>query len=237
MSNVRLLGAVRLLSVIVVGLAAGGASAQCRDAVVLVHGNAGSPSDWSNTYDELLRQGYASADIFRPSWGSKTCAACNDHSGSEETPVRDAINSALSRSCTGKIDVIGHSMGVTLAAKKILDLGVQGKVDAFVGIAGAYRGLWSCGTYPFNVATSTCGYWGLSVSSPFLDWLYGKRMAGRIYSIKSWYDQVICATGVCTVGGVHSSQIANENASYTFSHGHFGLQTSTAALQVDLLTP
>ncbi len=150
-------------------------------------------------------------------------------------PVKDAINQALSRSCTGKIDVIGHSMGVTLSTRAILDLGVASRVDAFVGVAGAYRGLWSCGTYPYNVANSTCGYWGLSISSPFLKSIYGKRMAGRIYSIKSWSDQIVCSTGTCTVNGVHSSQIANENASHTYSLGHFGLQTDTYVKQVDLI--
>jgi pimeloyl-ACP methyl ester carboxylesterase len=227
--------AVRCLSVVAVGLIAAPASAACLDAVVLVHGNTGAPADFNNTYNELLARGYVSGEIFRPNWGSKTCAACNDHSGSEETPVRDAINQALSRSCTGKIDVLGHSMGVTLATKAILDLGVQSRVDAFVGIAGAYRGLWSCGVYPNNVATSTCGYWGLSVSSPFLNGIYGKRMAGRIYSIKSYSDEIVCSTGVCTVNGVHSSQIANESASYTYTYGHYGLLWYTAIRQADLI--
>lgn len=231
----RLLSVVCLLPVLAVGFAAAPAEAQCRDAVVLVHGNAASTSTWNNTYNELLRRGYASGDIYRPNWGSKTCAACNDHDGSELVPVKDAINQALSRSCTGKIDVIGHSMGVTLSIRAILDLGVQSRVDAFVGIAGAYRGLWSCGTYPLNVITSTCGYWGLSVNSPFLNSISGKRMAGRIYSIKSNSDLIVCSTGVCTVNGVHSSQIANENASYTYSLSHFALQTDTYVKQADLI--
>jgi pimeloyl-ACP methyl ester carboxylesterase len=232
----RLSSAVRFLSVLVVGFAAASASAQtCRDAVVLVHGNTSSPSDYTNTYNTLISRGYGAGEIFRPNWGSKTCAACNDHSGSEETPVRDAINQALSRSCTGKIDVIGHSMGVTLAIKAILDLGVQSRVEAFVGLAAGYRGLWSCGTYPLNVATTTCGYWGLSVKSPFLTGIYGKRMATRIYSLKSNSDEIVCFGGTCTVNGVHSSQLANETASYTLSESHFGLVRNTATRQADLI--
>jgi len=46
---------------------------------------------------------------------------------------------------------------------------------------------------------------------------------------------VVCATGVCTVGGVHSSSIWNENASHTFATGHFGLLTNTAVLQANLV--
>lgn len=211
------------------------AHAQCRDAVVMVHGNAGYPSNWNNTYDELLSRGYSSSEIFRPSWGSKSCPACNNHSGWEQTPVRDAISDALNASCTGKVDVLGHSMGVTLAAQEIYNNYWEDDVDTFVGIAGAYRGLWSCGQYPYNVQNSTCGYYGLSVSSPFLDWLFGKPIGNKVYSIKSWSDQVVCSSGVCTVNGVHSSQIQGENASYTFNYGHFGLQSYTADFQADLI--
>ena len=209
--------------------------AACVDSVVLVHGNAGKPADFDNTYAELQRRGYIASQIFRPSWGSKTCAACNDHSGSEETPVENALIDAIAASCTGKIDVIGHSMGVTLAARVIDRIAARGYIDAFVGIAGANRGLWSCGAYPFNVVTSTCGYWGLSVGSPLLNGLAGKTFGTRMYSMKSWTDQIVCSTGVCTVGGVHSSQISGENATYTFVTGHFGLLTGTAVFQADLI--
>lgn len=207
----------------------------CKDSVVLVHGNTASPSSWNNTVSQLLASGYNTSDIFVPNWGSKTCAACNNHSGSEETPVRNAIISALNSSCTGSIDVIGHSMGVTLAAQQIDKLAVSNRVDTFVGIAGALRGLRTCGIYPFNVWSSTCGYYGLSIQSPFLNSLFGVPLADNVYSIKSNIDQIVCATGTCNVSGVHSSRIWFEDASYTLLLGHFGLQTDTAALQIQLI--
>ena len=219
----------------VFGLAASQAFALCVDSVVLVHGNAGYPSDFDETRAELLSRGYSSSQIVRPSWGSKTCPACNDHNGSEETPVRNALQSAISSSCTGRIDVIGHSMGVTLAAREIQRYNLAGSVDSFVGIAGGTRGLWTCGSYPWNVWTSTCGYYGLSVNSPLLNSLAGRQFGTRMYSIKSWIDQIVCATGVCTVGGIHSSSIAGENASYDFALGHFGLLSDTVELQADLI--
>ncbi len=211
------------------------AIAACVDSVVLVHGNAGYPSHWDNTYNKLRSNGYSSSQIHRPNWGSKVCPLCNNHKGSEETPVRNAINSAISSSCTGKIDVIGHSMGVTLAAQQIIKLGKVSKVDAFVGIAGGYRGLLTCGVWPFAVANPSCGRDGLSISSPFLDWLYGKKIASRTYSIKSWVDQVVCATGTCLVYGKHSSQIKGERASYTYGYGHLGLQKYTSSKQYSLI--
>jgi pimeloyl-ACP methyl ester carboxylesterase len=217
------------------GALATNSQAACVDNVVLVHGNAGKPADFDNTYNALLARGYTASQIYRPDWGSKICAACNDHYGSEETPVANALTSARATSCTGKIDVLGHSMGATLAAREISKLGLAGSVHTFVGIAGAFRGLWSCGTYPFNVATSTCGAWGLSVSNPFVNGLQGQQFAARSYSIKSWSDQIVCSTGFCTVGGVHSSTVPNEAGTYTFALGHFGLLTSTAATQVNLI--
>ena len=209
--------------------------AACRDAVVLVHGNAATSASFDKTYNALIARGWSAHEIFRPSWGNKLCAACNDHNGSEEEPVQDALLDAIEASCTGKIDIIGHSMGVTLAAKQIVDYNLSGYVDTFVGIAGAMRGLWSCGTYPYNVVTSTCGYWGLSVNSPVLRSLANKKLGARMYSIKSYIDQIVCYGGICTVGGRHSSQIDNETASYTYAYGHFGLQTDTASKQVDLI--
>lgn len=211
------------------------AQAACVDSVVLVHGNAGKPSHFDNTYSELLARGYAPTQIFRPSWGNPLCPACNDHSGAEETPVKNALVDAIASSCTGRIDVIGHSMGVTLAARQIGVWGLKPYVDSFVGIAGAYRGLWSCGSYPWNVWTSTCGAQGLSIGSPLLSGLAGKKPGARAYSIKSNIDQIVCSTGVCTVGGIHSSTIPGENASYTFATGHFGLLTGTAVMQANLI--
>ncbi|WDE03740.1 alpha/beta fold hydrolase [Thalassomonas viridans] len=207
----------------------------CKDSVVLVHGNSADIDSWDNTYYLLLENGYSGDDIYRPDWGLKSCAACNDHSGSEEVPVKEALTAAVANSCTGKIDVITHSMGGTLAAKQIVQLNLAASVDTFVGIAGAFRGLWSCGVYPFNVWTSTCGASGLSVQSPFLQGLYGQELADKVYSIKSNIDQVVCATGTCLVSGVHSSRIWSEDNSFTYVLGHFGLQTETAGQQLSLI--
>lgn len=221
------------LAALSLSAAAQPAAAACRDNVVLVHGNARYTTDFAYTTDELLARGYTASQIYRPSWGLQSCPACNDHSGSEEPPVRSAINNAIANSCTGKIDVIGHSMGATLAAKQILDQNIAHKVDAFVGVAGAFRGLWSCGSYPYNVANSTCGYWGLSIGSPFLDSIDNRALASKVYSFKSYYDEVICSSGVCTVGGVHSSAITPQTGTTTYGYGHFGLLYYTAAAQVD----
>lgn len=211
------------------------AHALCVDNVVMVHGNTGTPSQWANTYNLLISKGYTASQIFRPDWGYKSSlqASLNAHDATNTGIVKNAINAALSSSCTGKIDVLGHSMGVTLAMKAINELGVAGRVDSFVGIAGAQHGLLSCGVYPYNVATPTCGSQGLSVGSPLINSVKGKRYGARMYSIKSWSDEIVCSTGSCLVYGSHTSNIDSQNASYDFVLGHFGLLYGTSSTQYD----
>lgn len=126
-------------------------------------------------------------------------------------------------------------MGATLAAQQIDKLAAASQVDNFVGIAGAFLGLKNCGYYPFNVWSSTCGSAGLSVYNPFLDSIYTVPLGEKVYSIKSYIDQIVCSTGSCNVGGVHSSCIANGDATFTYALGHFGLQTDTAVKQYQLI--
>ncbi|MBI1891810.1 MAG: lipase [Burkholderiales bacterium] len=224
----RVVAAVSMLG------AAMSAQAACLDNVVLVHGNTAYPSSWNNTVSTLKGRGYVDSQLYRPSWGSKTCAACNAHTASNLDPVKTALRNAKAASCTGKIDVIGHSMGVTLAMKAINDIGYAGYVNSFVGVAGAQHGLNSCGVYPYNVVTSTCGSAGLSINSPLINSVRGKRYGTKMYSIKSWIDEVVCM-GSCYVYGSHTSNIDSQNASYDFALGHFGLQTSTTSTQANLL--
>lgn len=206
------------------------------EPIVMVHGNAGYPSHWDRTVSYFLSHGWTSSKIIRPNWGSKTCAACNDHCGSELDTVIAALQTAKNQSSTGKIDVMGHSMGVTLAAKAILSLGWgSGQVRSFIGIAGAFRGLNSCGTYPYNVWSTTCMSCGLSKNSPLINSLAGKRFAQKQYAIYSWVDEIVCYGG-CTVGGVHTSipQVLDGSRSYsTVPYGHFGLMYYTESVQAD----
>jgi len=210
------------------------ANAACLDNVVLVHGNGGYPSHFNNTVSTLKSRGYVDSQLFRPSWGSKTCLACNNHGSTNTNPVKSSLQSALAASCTGKIDVVGHSMGVTLAMKAINELGYSGKVNTFVGIAGAQHGLNSCGVYPFNVWAPTCGSLGLSIGSPLINSVRNKRYGAKMYSIKSWIDEVVCI-GSCYVWGSHTSNIDYQNATYDFALGHLGLKDYTTSTQANLI--
>ncbi|RJG03854.1 alpha/beta fold hydrolase [Noviherbaspirillum sedimenti] len=224
----------RLLAAVALTLTAFGAQAACLDNVVLVHGNTAYPSSWNNTVAELKSRGYVDSQLYRPSWGSKTNAGSNSHDSTNTGVVKSALQSALAASCTGKIDVIGHSMGVTLAMKAINELAYSGKVNSFIGVAGAQHGLNSCGVYPYNVWSATCGSAGLSIDSPLIVSVKNKRYGTKMYSIKSWMDEIVCM-GSCYVWGSHTSNIDMQNASYDYALGHFGLQSYTTIKQADLI--
>jgi uncharacterized alpha/beta hydrolase family protein len=209
------------------------------EPVVMVHGNTGYPSDFDRSVSYFTSHGWPSSKIFRPSWGSKTCAACNDHCGSEIDTVKSALQSAMNASTTGKIDVMGHSMGATLAAKAILDKGWgSSQVRTFVGIAGAFRGLNSC-TY---ATTTTCGSCGLRYNSNVMNQLANKRWSQKQYAIYSWVDEIVCNCGAgynvtcCYIYGVHTSrpQVLDASTSYsTYPYGHWGTLYYSEARQAD----
>jgi triacylglycerol lipase len=227
----------RLLAACIVSmsaLCAFTAHAACLDNVVMVHGNTTDPSTWDKTVAALKERGYVDGQIFRPSWGSKSCAACNSHAPIELAPVKKALQSALATSCTKKIDVIGHSMGVTLAMKAINDLRLADKVNSFIGIAGAQHGLNACGTFPMAYPNATCGAFGLSVNSPLVKSVQGKRYGAKMYSIKSTDDTLVCNQG-CDVKGSHTSNIDMQNGTFDYPLGHFELQTETAGRQAELV--
>ena len=207
----------------------------CRQNVVMIHGNGGSLADFDNTYQTFRDAGYTRGELLRVDWGRTDCPLCNDHTGSEEQPVHDALAEAAATSCGGTIDVIAHGMGVTLAAKEIVALGLADRIDAFVAIGGAARGLNSCGHYPYAMPYPFCGANGLSVGSPLLQGVTGRAIARRVYSLKSDYDAVVCAAG-CDVDGVHTSHMWGEAGSYTFNGlSHRQLLTRTADLQLQLM--
>jgi hypothetical protein len=230
----NLFSGARLLAAATLVLSAAGAQAACLDNVVLVHGNTGYPSDWNATVSTLKSRGYVDAQLYLPNWGSKTNAGSNDHGTANTSVVKTSLQSAAASSCTGMIDVIGHSMGVTLAMKAINELGYAGKVNSFIGIAGAQHGLNSCGVYPFNVVSATCGANGLSIDSPLIVSVRNKRYGAKMYSIKSWIDEIVCV-GSCYVYGSHTSNVDLQNTTTDYSLGHFGLQAYTTSKQADLI--
>jgi hypothetical protein len=161
-----------------------------------------------------------------------------------------------------KVDIVTHSMGVTLARKAVLGgyatdslnggqyyIGapLTSSVDTFVGIAGANLGLTSC--YATGPTTPTCGstnglypgYWnGLGVSgrSAYLnDLLASSSYEGAFrYTLWSTVDEVI--GGGDLVYGSYTSRIPGQTGEVVFGsapYGHFGCKDQTGYYQLRMV--
>jgi pimeloyl-ACP methyl ester carboxylesterase len=136
------------------------------DPVIFIHGNADTAAGWDTSVREFKAQGYQDHELYGLSWGTGKVADAsqNYHSKKYLEEVRAFVQAVKEYTGAEKVDVIGHSMGVTLGRKAIkggeatdwaaggrYDLGdpLTGSVDTFVGIAGGNRGLASCDWVPY----------------------------------------------------------------------------------------
>ena len=149
--------------------------------VIFIHGNSdkaigtgtAGQSGWNASIDYFLSKGYKTSELYATTWGPANAmlSAYQYHSKTNVMKVRKFIEAVKAYTGAAKVDIITHSMGVTLARKAILggygDRLAGGRpvlrwarrsprrVDTFVGIAGANRGLVSC--YQTGPSTPTCG--------------------------------------------------------------------------------
>jgi hypothetical protein len=243
-----------------------------RDPVVFVHGNSDSAlgagpglTGWTASIEHLISQGYRSSELYATTWGpaDPALSAYQYHSRAHLTRIRAFIEAVLEYTGAEKVDVISHSMGVTLARKAIkggyahdaaaggdYDLGpsLSARVDTFVGIAGANRGLASC--YYSGPTTPTCGstngfYPGYMVGllGPFgvSDFLVelntGSHFEGdHVYSMWSTVDEVI-GYG-CVVWGRYTPQIPGQDGEVRFGsypYGHINVKDLTGSEQLRMI--
>ncbi len=135
------------------------------DPVVFLHGNGdralGGPlGGWTIVRDAFAEAGYRSSELYALTWGPADPGKVSQQHHDPHTlqRIRAFLEAVLAYTGADHVDVVAHSMGVTLARKAIaggsvagspqVDLGppLTASVDTFVGIAGANRGLLSCAT-------------------------------------------------------------------------------------------
>jgi pimeloyl-ACP methyl ester carboxylesterase len=235
-----------------------------REPVVFVHGNsdraAGQnehPSGWTAVIAEFLRSGYGPAELYATTWGPADPDLAGDqtHSFDKVRRIRAFIEAVLAYTGSERLDLIAHSMGVTLARKAIRggeldgrDLGppLTDRVDTFVGIAGANRGLTACF---WAVTEPTCSaddgfypgypfFFGVSGVSDFLDDLNADPgyEGAYVYSIWSRADRLIGLGNL--VYGRYTSRIPGQDGEkvYTsYPYGHFCVRDLSAPVQVEMV--
>lgn len=236
--------------------------------VIFIHGNSDSAlgqnsafTGWNASINYFQSQGYKKSELYATTWGDAdpSLAAYQYHSKPNLQKVRAFIQAVKAYTGAAKVDVVAHSMGVTLARKAILGgsgndaanggnytLGspLTSSVDTFVGIAGANWGLVSC--YQTGGSTPTCAatnglYPGYAAGSPpygLSNVLYDLNYSGAhyeggyVYTIWSTADEVIGYGN--TVYYRYTSQIPGQNGEKRYSaypYGHINSKDLTGYYQ------
>jgi hypothetical protein len=236
--------------------------------VIFIHGNSDSAlgtvapyTGWTSSISYFKSQGYTSAELYATTWGpaDPSQAAFQYHSKDNMTRLRAFIQAVKAYTGATKVDIVCHSMGVTLARKAIkggtaydsaaggtynLGASLTSSVDAFVGISGANRGLTAC--YLSGPTTPTCsdvngfypgyliGFLGpYDVSSILVDMNSTSHYEGSfVYSMWSQVDEVIGYGTI--VYGQSTCRINGQNGEVVFSsvpYGHFGSKDLTGYYQ------
>jgi hypothetical protein len=251
---------------------AGSTDTVVNQPVIFIHGNSDKAvgtgtvgqTGWNASIEYFHSRGYKTSELYATTWGpaSASMSAYQYHSKTYVMKVRKFIEAVKAYTGAAKVDIVTHSMGVTLARKAILGgwandsanggdyyvgAPLTGIVDTFVGIAGANLGLTSC--YQTGPGTPTCG----STNGLYPGYLYFGYVTGRSaylnnllsssgyegawrYTIYSTADEVIGYGGV--VYGEYTSRIPGQNGEKVYSaypYGHFNSKDLTAAVQYTLV--
>src|ERR1700682_3542324 len=136
--------------------------------LIFIHGHSDSAlgtaspyTGWYNSIGYFKSQGYTSAELYATTWGPADPgqASLQYHSKANMQRLRAFIQAVKAYTGASKVDIVCHSMGVTLARKAIkggtaydsaaggnynLGASLTSSIDTFVGISGANRGLTAC---------------------------------------------------------------------------------------------
>ena len=203
----------------------GGSCTTSKVPVVFIHGNGDEAKNWDypsstgvrSTYDALRASGYNDCELFGITWLSSSeqgLPTYNYHKPSKAKMVGNFILDVMAYTGSTKVDVVGHSLGVTVALHALEYKNLWSKVRRFVGMSGGMRGLTACYSAGYaNAASPTCGSENVFNSDIFgfyphssYAWNWhmanggfrdepGRRSNIAFYSLRAGYnDQILCST-------------------------------------------
>lgn len=135
--------------------------------IVFIHGNGTNAISWSTFGEYFLTQDYAPAELWAISYldyggGDST----NSHYHNLED-LENFISAVLDYTGSNQVDLICHSLGVTMGRAWMKTYDSYSQVSHFVGIAGANHGVAFC---PGDTIQPLCREIG-HPQSQFLTWL------------------------------------------------------------------
>ncbi|MBI1889310.1 MAG: lipase [Burkholderiales bacterium] len=173
----------------------GGACTATKTPVIFIHGNgdnaisfdmppgyvSGYGTPTNSVYDELKAQGYNDCEIFGVTYLSSSeqgSPQYNYHSSSKYSIIKTFIDKVKAYTGKTQVDIVSHSMGVSMSLASLQYYGNWSSVRKFVNIAGGLRGLYSCYYTGYaNAYATTCGsqnYYDSYIFGFFPEgWYYG----------------------------------------------------------------
>ncbi|CEF70122.1 Lipase EstA/Esterase EstB family-containing protein [Strongyloides ratti] len=147
--------------------------------IIFIHGNSdsalsiGTPyqTGWSSSIEYFLSKNYTSGELYAITWGNRNImdTSTRVHDCETISRIRRFIEAVKIYTQKPKVNVIAHSMGVTLSRGAIIGVDacpykstISGIVDTFIGISGANYGLCSCSdlnSYYFPTCSKVNGFW------------------------------------------------------------------------------
>ena len=139
----------------------GGSCTATRTPVVFLHGNGDSAISFDmpprtvsgyttparSQYEELKAAGYNDCELFGVTYLSADERAnpqINYHEPYTYTLIKTFIDKVKAYTGKTQVDIVGHSLGSSMALAMIHNKGYQGSVRRFVNIGGGIRGLQTC---------------------------------------------------------------------------------------------
>ncbi len=140
----------------------GGACQATKTPIIFVHGNGDNALSWlipphikaqgyslppKSVYDSFKAAGYNDCELFGVTYLSteqREAPQNNYHNPESQQMLADFVDDVLAYTGKSKVNIVGHSLGVSMAISSMTKHQKWSDVERFVGIAGALRGLSSC---------------------------------------------------------------------------------------------
>lgn len=150
---------------------AGSSRTLYRTPVIFVHGNTVSARYWLPAREFFLHRGYRRDELwaFSYGWDHVHYFDSNDLSVPSVERMVASVMDYLSKQRgvpVHQVDIVAHSLGVTLVRQWMRQTNSFHKVRSFVGIAGANHGVWTSSGFPRG--SSRVVSWELAPDSPWL---------------------------------------------------------------------